>query len=151
MEEIRLVAYDESFLALSWEWLNDPEIKRLTDTGDFTRESQREWFENFKNAHHYKIWGVTCDGTKIGVAGLKGMDDNKAEYFGYIGEKRFWNKGIGKKMMGLVFAYAKSTGISKIWLRVLKDNIAAIKSYLAMGFKEYDENPSSSFMSRELL
>ena len=52
------VAYDESFLNLSWEWLNDSEIKQMTLTPDMTREGQRKWFENLNSRNDYHIWGI---------------------------------------------------------------------------------------------
>ena len=42
--QVAFVEYTEEFLDLSWEWLNDPEIKLLTMTPDFSREDQRAFF-----------------------------------------------------------------------------------------------------------
>jgi len=39
-ESLSLVPYSREFLNLSFRWLTDPEIKRLTDTPDITREGQ---------------------------------------------------------------------------------------------------------------
>jgi hypothetical protein len=47
------VRYDERLLEHSWAWLQDPEIKRLTDTPDFTRTAQRSWFESLGGRTDY--------------------------------------------------------------------------------------------------
>lgn len=41
---VDFVEYSIEFLELSWEWLNDSEIKSLTMTPDFTREEQIVFF-----------------------------------------------------------------------------------------------------------
>src|SRR5208283_2989 len=59
--------FDERFLEKSWEWLNDPEIKRLTLTPDFTRESQARWFARLPTMKDYLIWGLLHERTPIGA------------------------------------------------------------------------------------
>lgn len=146
MEEIEFIDYSEAFLDLSWEWLNDPEIKQLTNTPDFTKEGQRRWFESLKNKPDYKVWGIVCNNKKIGVVGLKNIVGNSAEYFGYIGDKTFWNRGLSKSMLGYTCEYAKKNGISVIWLRVIKDNPRAIRAYQKYGFEVYNENNNELLM-----
>ncbi len=38
---IQLVKYDIDFLNLSWKWLNDSDLKQLTDTPDFSKNQQK--------------------------------------------------------------------------------------------------------------
>ena len=92
---VSLVPYDSSFLELSWQWLNDPEITRLTHTADFTREDQQKWFNKIPSLKGYKIWGIQHDGEKVGVCGIKNITGDDCEYWGYIGVKTMWSKGIG--------------------------------------------------------
>ena len=44
--EIKLVDYTLDYLELSWKWLNDPEIKVLTNTPDFSLDQQLKWFNS---------------------------------------------------------------------------------------------------------
>ena len=94
MEAIDFVEYDTTFLNLSWDWLNDPEIKFLTDTPDFSRDQQLSWFEGLKNRSDYKVWGIRIGAERIGVCGLKNITNSSAEYFGYIADKSFWAKDL---------------------------------------------------------
>ena len=93
-KDIEFVKYNETFLEKSWEWLNDKEIKYLTFTPDFTREQQKEWFLSLKDKKDYFIKGVLYNDIPIGVVGLKNITDINGEYWGYIGEKEYCNKGI---------------------------------------------------------
>jgi len=148
---MNFVEYDLAFLECSWKWLNDPEIKELTDTPVITREIQVAWFDSLKNKPDYKVWGVENENEKIGVVGLKNISDGRGEYFGYIGEKTYWNKGLGKYMINHVCAIAKENGLKEIWLRVLKSNERAVKAYLKYGFITYSESDTAFLMCYNLV
>lgn len=47
-ETLEFREYDRATLECSYSWLNDPEIKFLTMTPDFTKESQENWFVSLK-------------------------------------------------------------------------------------------------------
>jgi len=146
MEEINFVEYNTDFLVLSWDWLNDPEIKQLTNTPDFTKEAQEKWFETLKDKQDYKVWGIEYNNMKIGVVGLKNIFEQSAEYFGYIGNKQFWNKGISKNMLDHVLTYAKKNWISRLELKVIKNNLQAIRAYQKYGFVVYEEKDNELIM-----
>lgn len=137
---INFVNYDSTYCDLSWNWLNDEEIKKLTMTSNFTQESQRNWFNSLAKRDDYLIWGIECDSKPIGAIGLKNIDYNNhiAEYFGYIGEKAYWSKGIGKIMLDYISGQALEKRIDKIYLKVLKSNERAIKLYQKKGFIIYE-------------
>ena len=72
--------FDERFLEKSWQWLRDPEVKRLTMTPDFTRDQQLSWFRGLPAKKDYLIWGLLCDEIPIGAMGLKNVTETEAEY-----------------------------------------------------------------------
>lgn len=136
MDNITFPAYDEVFLEYSWHWLNDPEIKQLTMSPELTREGQQSWFRGLSGRNDYKIWGVVYRGVPVGAVGLKHIDEasEMAEYFGYIGEKAYWGKGIGKSMVEHVITFAREIGMKTVYLTVLSDNVRAIRLYEKCGF-----------------
>lgn len=137
-ESLHLIDYTEEVLNKSWNWLNDPEIKELTNTPDFTKEDQKNWFSKLQQMENYYIKGISFGGKIIGVAGLKKIDTNKknAEYFGYIGEKQFWGKGLSKQILSEISYIAKENlNLESIYLNVVSNNIRAIKAYGNFGFK----------------
>ena len=150
MQKIKFVEYNEIFLEKSWEWLNDKEIKYLTCTPDFTKEQQKEWFLSLKGKKDYFIKGVLCNNTPIGVAGLKNITDTDGEYWGYIGEKEYWNKGIGKELINYISHYGYILNLKEIYLKVIKDNIRAIKLYQKMGFKKLLKENDLIYMKLDL-
>ena len=139
-EVLAFMPYDETFLACSWDWLNDKEIKAMTMTPDITREIQREWFSQL-NSRDYYVWGVACCGLPIGVVGLKHVDlaARQGEYFGYIGEKEYWGRGIGAKMIDFIRGQAKQRGLETLSLIVSHHNERAIRLYLRYGFSAVEQ------------
>ncbi|WP_370557061.1 GNAT family N-acetyltransferase [Edwardsiella tarda] len=130
-----LVTYTRVFLDKSWYWLNDPEIKKLTMTPNFSKIQQEAFFSSLPR-DNYIVWGVLYDGVEIGVAGLKNIKNGSAEYFGFIGEKKYWGRGIFGYLLNEVIGECKSNDISYLYLYVSYDNSMAIKAYIKNGFKE---------------
>lgn len=150
---MRLIEFTEGILEKSWIWLNDSEIKHLTNTPDFTKESQREWFDNLPKNHCYWVKGIEYEGRVIGVVGLKFIDkeQKKAEYFGYIGEKEFWGRGLSKLLFDLVFEVAKEKfKLENLYLNVISQNVRAIKAYEKAGFR-IDEITDKNVVMTKLL
>lgn len=133
--EIKLVEYTSNFIELSWKWLNDDEIRKLTNTALFTSDEQRLWFNSLKEKTGYLIWGIELSGAKIGACGLKNISKTDCEYWGYIGEKEYWNKGFGTQILKLMENKAIELGLKSIWLQVLLQNPAAIRLYEKNGYE----------------
>ncbi len=144
------VDYDNTFLAKSWLWLNDPEIKKLTLTPDFSQDDQKDWFEKLPQKSDYLIWGVKINDEPIGVCGIKNLTEKEGEYWGYIGEKQFWNKGIGSKILDHIFVECKKRNIEYIFLKVWNQNLRALKLYEKYGFKIYQEAGETILMRKKV-
>jgi RimJ/RimL family protein N-acetyltransferase len=132
---IALVDYDLVFLEKSWFWLNDPEIKSLTMTPSFTKKDQQVFFESLPDKKDYWIKGVTYNNVPVGAMGLKHITKKDAEYWGYIGEKEYWGKGIGSFMLDQAINKAVEQELENIHLRVTKNNKKARDLYIHKGFK----------------
>ena len=141
-----ITEYDEIFLRLSWAWLNDPELKRLTNTPDFSEEEQKRWFETLGIKNDYVIWGIIYEGVRIGAFGIKKIANGTGEYWGYIGEKKYWGKGIGKEILHEAIKRAKNLGIHTLRLRVMKDNKRAIALYRNSDFIVTHEDINEQIM-----
>lgn len=131
-----LVDFDKEVLEKSWNWLNDEEIKYLTQTPNFTKEQQLKWFENISKTSNYFVKGLAFGKEVIGVVGLKNIDlkEGQAEYFGYIGEKQYWGKGLSSQIFDLIIEVCKQKEIKLLYLNVISENIRAIRAYEKVGF-----------------
>lgn len=129
------IPFDERILARSWNWLQDPELKRLTDTPEFTRDAQRSWFDSLADRADYFAWGIEVDGKLIGAFGLKHVTSDEAEYWGYLGEKAYWGRGIGQWMLERATAEGRRLDLRRLRLRVLRENVRAIAAYERFGYR----------------
>jgi RimJ/RimL family protein N-acetyltransferase len=150
MEKIKANVFDQEFLELTWKWLNDPLIKKLTDTPSFSRIDQVKWYAGLTSRKDYFIWGLTLMNKKIGVFGIKNIHVKKGEYFGFIGDKELWGKGYGQQILDLAVKKATELNLNLIWLKVLKENTLAIRSYVKFGFVEYGQTEKHLLMKKSI-
>jgi RimJ/RimL family protein N-acetyltransferase len=148
--ELCFEAFDERFCELSWAWLNDPEIKQMTMTPSFTREDQLRWFAGLSTMTDYRIWGVSFEASPIGAVGLKKVTALGGEYWGYIGERRFWGLGLGRGMIEFVLGQARTLKLREVYLHVSQENLRAIALYKRCGFDLCREQ-AGVFRMRRLL
>lgn len=133
-KNLRFVKYDKAFLEKSWEWLKDSEVKELTMTPDFTKREQADFFSSLPSRNDYFIKGIEYKGKPIGACGLKSITNTTAEYWGYIGEKDYWGKGIGSLIIDFIVNQSLHLELKSIYLNVNSNNLRAIKSYERYGF-----------------
>lgn len=135
---LQFVKYDRTFLDASFGWLQDDELRYLIDSPQIDRVQQLAWFDSLPTKEDYMIWGISYEGRPIGACGLKHITSQDAEYWGYIGEKSLWGKGLGTEIIRQMEVEARNRGIGTLYLRVIKDNPRAIRLYQKCGFKEVE-------------
>jgi RimJ/RimL family protein N-acetyltransferase len=148
--EIKFVSFDLIFLDASFHWMQDEGLRSLIDAPPITKASQQLWFKSLEERYDYYIWGVTANELPIGVCGLKNVNRGMGEYWGYIGDKGYWGKGIGTKMLYFIEAFAKSIEIDLLELRVLKFNRRAFDLYLRNGYVVSEQTEGITFMEKKL-
>ncbi|WP_352421219.1 GNAT family N-acetyltransferase [Proteiniphilum sp.] len=127
--------YSQEVLDKSWKWLNDPEIKELTLTPDFDRESQQTWFLSLPDKSNYYIRSVWWNEKPIGAFGIKNITDTDGEVWYYIGVKKYWGKGIGSQMMQYLIEYARSQKLKSVYAKLHKTNTGSYKLCEKFGYK----------------
>jgi RimJ/RimL family protein N-acetyltransferase len=148
--EIGFGLFDRTTLDLSFEWLADPEIRHLTDSPVIEKAAQLRWFDALPARVDYKVWTVTYQGRPVGAVGLKRIEAEKAEYFGYIGVKSCWGKGIGSAMLDFAEKQAGRLGLRRLELRVIDDNLRARTLYLRRGFVPYQTGVGYCLMAKNI-
>ena len=111
----------------------------------FTREDQNKFFNSLPLRMDYLIWGVVLDAEEIvGATGLKNHRGTIAEYWGYIGEKKYWNKGFGRELVMAVEKKARDFGFNDLDLKVSATNTRAVSLYRGAGFLIDQERSTES-------
>lgn len=143
---LRPIRLDDSLT--SFKWRNNPKIWKLTAnkpdkiiTPGIELEHYTKVLSN-KDEARYAIC-LEESNNYIGNVQLTNIINSSAEFHLFIGEEKYWAKGIGtaatKEMIHIGF---NSLKLKEIYLFVNNRNIAAIKAYLNSGFliKECNKN-----------
>ncbi len=137
---IRPITYDDTDNIIKWR-NSDYVRSHFIDQRLFTKESHEYWLRNMVETGKVAQFIILLDDTPVGSVYLRDIDHEKksAEYGIFIGEESARGKGVGTKSAKLIIDYAfDELDLKKIFLRVHKDNIGAVKSYEKAGFVKND-------------
>ena len=98
---------------VSWKWRNDPDVWKLTGrkwNSYVTKRIEENWIKEVKQERNSKRFAICVGEHKryIGNVQLTEIEDNEAFFHIFIGEKKFWGKGIGTSATKLLIEYAKN-------------------------------------------
>ncbi|MCC6956363.1 MAG: GNAT family N-acetyltransferase [Anaerolineales bacterium] len=143
-EGIRFRGIEQSDLVSFVTWLNDPEVREgLAMYLPLSMADEQDWFEDLQKRppeeRPYLIEVQQDDNTWVGVGNCGFFNINwrirSAEVGIFIGEKRFWGRGIGTKVMRLLIQVGFDTlNLNRIRLDVYDTNPRAIRTYEKAGF-----------------
>lgn len=123
-------------------WFSDAETTRyLAARAPFSRAMEDRWFDQMlekqgKRDYHFVICLAESDDA-IGTAGLHGINgvDGNAEFGISIGEKRYWNQGLGTDALNAICDFGfGALRLERIELQVYAPNLRAQRSYQKAGF-----------------
>lgn len=135
---LRLMTWEDTDLIVSWR--NRDEVrKKFIYQGLFSREIHENWIRT-KVETGCVVQMIICDlatDTPLGSVYIRDIDrkHSKAEYGIFIGEETARGRGVGTAAAGLMLQYCfEEEQLHRIYLRVLADNLQAIRSYEKAGF-----------------
>jgi len=123
-------------------WRNNPSVRNNFIYRDvFTKETHLNWYNNRILTGDVVQFIIYSDvlSKDVGSVYLRDIDkvNQKAEFGIFIGEDDCRGLGIGTKATSLILDYGfNELGLNRIFLRVFKRNIGAIKAYKNAGFIE---------------
>lgn len=142
-ERVRLRAVVGDDLPRFVDWFNDPEVTRgLSRISPLNIDEERRWFEE-SNAKDDFERPMAIDAMRegdwvhIGSCGFFHHDpvSQQAELGIMIGDKRFWDQGLGTEAVRLMLEHGFQTlNFRRITLRVMAFNQRALKVYERVGF-----------------
>jgi RimJ/RimL family protein N-acetyltransferase len=128
-------------LASMVEWINDHEVTRLLFTGARPANLEllaEQWERDQRNQNEMTL--AVCDKQTdafIGTTGLYSINwiMHSAEFRVYLGNKTFWNRGIGTECTKLMVVYGfEKINLNRVWLGVNAENIGGVRAYEKAGF-----------------
>ncbi|MGM9475684.1 GNAT family N-acetyltransferase [Pedobacter sp. GSP4] len=130
---------------VSYKWRNDPEIWSYTKfvlQQPITPEVEKQWLLNKLNQANEKRFAICVKNTNeyIGNIQLLDIENEKAEFHLFIGEKKYWGKGIGYAASLMLLKYAfYNLNLKYVFLEVHAENLAAYSIYRKVGFEQVSQ------------
>ena len=139
--QVYLRGLERADLAAMVEWINDHDVTRLLFMGDRPAniELLEEQWERDQRSQNEVVFAVCHeeDDTFIGTTGLYSINwiMHSAEFRAFLGNKAYWNRGIGTECTKLMVVYGfEKLNLNLIWLGVNADNIGGVRAYEKAGF-----------------
>ncbi|MGA2821399.1 MAG: GNAT family protein [Anaerolineales bacterium] len=143
-ERVRLRPIEREDLPRFVRWFADPEVRAgLRMHLGMSLAMEERWFEGIlqrpadEQPQAIEVRTGRDQWEHIGSAGFHGIDwrNRSAEVGIVIGEKRYWNQGLGTEVMRLLLEHAFDTlNLRRVYLRVFEDNPRAQRTYEKVGF-----------------
>lgn len=135
---------------MSVKWRNDSEVFKYTGhtyNNEITIDSELEWIKRvMQNCNEYRC-AILVNNIYVGNIYLTDITNESAFYHIFIGDKRYWGKGVAYHASKLILDYAfKKLLLSKVYLNVKTENLKAIKLYNRLGFKKVDSHGEFNLM-----
>jgi len=141
---IRLRAVEREDVKKFFEWVNDPDVTfGLSLYLPMSMNDEEKWFERIANRapdekpfaidlHSGDAWRLIGNCTFFDIDSIA----HSGEIGIMIGDKTFWNQGLGTETMGLLLRHGFQTlNLNRIMLKVYADNPRAIRTYEKAGLK----------------
>lgn len=128
-------------------WEQDPEIAYFCGRKFPDGEEAGGWWQALQRDRHRTGFAIVSqDGALIGDLELEHIAwrAGRAEIRISIGDKRYWDRGIGTAALreGLEVAFAE-LACERVYLRVTEDNARALHVYRKLGFRKTGVLPPS--------
>jgi RimJ/RimL family protein N-acetyltransferase len=115
-------------------------IWQLTEGSSLSKKatinSTIAWFKKVNKKKDRLNLAICLNEKYIGNIYFTDIKKSSAQFHIFIGENSLWGKGLGLKSVLLSLVFLKiNLDIKKVYLKVNKENISAIKLYKKCGFK----------------
>lgn len=142
-ERVRLRAVEKGDLAAFVRWFNDPEVRcNLKIVQPFSMGQEEKWYADVLDRpveEHPLCIEVQQGGGWIMIGNSSFMNinqhDRSAEIGIFIGDKKFWNQGLGTEAMRLMTKHGfENLNLNRIYLHVYETNLRGKRCYEKAGF-----------------
>lgn len=139
---VTLLPFDEKYLSRVHEWINQPDLRELTNTeGPVSTFEHLRWYQQIMSDPKCRMFvigrGVGAEAVPAGMIALRHIDHRarSAEYSIYVADRASRRLGLAYEATVLILRFGfMRLGLNRIFLRVLKSNAPATKLYEKLGF-----------------
>lgn len=134
-EELRLVKYDEKYYSIAEEWYKDKEILYYSEGKNveaYDRKKVEKMYSYLSTEGElYFIQAKDKDGWVV-IGDVSLLEDNMPIA---IGDKAYWNKGVGRKAIKALIEKGKSEGRTTFRTKIYYYNDRSKAMFKSLGFQ----------------
>jgi RimJ/RimL family protein N-acetyltransferase len=119
-------------------WRNDPVVNCYLRSGIRTLNEVQEWYAQYFSRAENKLFAVYADKALIGYGTLEHIDTThrSCEIGIVIGEKQYWNKGLGARVISQLTTLAFTRyNLHRVYAVIQGGNIASRRCFEKVGFQ----------------
>ena len=138
MDDITIDEFPPDCLADVVHWRNDPVVNRYLRQGIRTLEEVQEWYVQYFSRAENKLFAVYADKALIGYGTLEHIDTThrSCEIGIVIGEKQYWNKGLGARVISQLTTLAFTRyNLHRVYAVIQGGNIASRRCFEKVSFQ----------------
>ncbi len=136
---VNFLEKEESLQVETLSWRNAPHVARYFQIQAIDLATHLQWLQKLKEIHPTTVaFFIEVNQKAVGVTYFHSIDrdTHRAEWGIYLYDEATRGKGIGKEVLRLSLAYAKTTlHLQRVYLEVLSDNLVAKHLYEQVGFR----------------
>lgn len=138
MYDLTIDDFPPDRLAAIVHWRNDPAVNRYLRQGILTLEDVQGWYTQYFSKAEHKLFAVYADKALIAYCTLSHIDTThrSCEIGIVIGEKQYWNQGVGAKAVTHLTTLAFTRyRLHRIYAVIQGGNIASRRCFEKVGFQ----------------
>jgi len=139
--ELKLKIIKKCIISQDWiRWLNDKEVTKYSDNRlkKHSKSTQREFLKKKLKDKTCILYKIIYEKKPIGIIEISKINNfhKTCEFTYMIGEKEYWNKGIGTKLITLALKIAfNNLSMEKVNVGIYGNNKGSEKILMKNGFK----------------
>ena len=139
--ELKLRIIKKCIISQDWiRWLNDKEVTKYSDNRlkKHSKSSQKEFLKKKLKDKTCILYKIIYEKKPIGIIEISKINNfhKTCEFTYMIGEKKYWNKGIGTKFITLALKIAfNKLSMVKVNVGIYGNNKGSEKILIKNGFK----------------
>lgn len=137
MGNVKLRKFEERDVPNKVKWINDEENNQYLHYDlPLIEEKTYEWYRNLVGREDRYDAVILYDDIPVGIIGLLGIREGRAEYYVTMGEKVYKGKGIAKEATKILLQYAfTNLNLKEVYLYTEEENIGAQRLFEKCGFE----------------
>jgi len=145
---IKLKKIKNNKITKKWiKWLNDKEVTKFSKNRykKHTISSQQDYLKKKLESKNNLLFKILFNDIHIGVIEIGEIKYRRSCHISYmIGEKSYWNRGIGSKVIKKIKTFIfKNLKIKKIYAGINEKNTASFMILKKNNFKIFKKTPNS--------